>query len=249
MKSRGFVRPRKDYAEISELESVPLAKEDGKKIAFAAFGCERFPAHSHAPEEITIQYRTVIRPGTCTHKYPGILFDPPLFLNELLCVSVNCHDEFGDRTLFWREFPRVTDPTAETRPRAIATGRQIHHLSDPLMFALATAVFGRECVADIPLTRGGTVGGTLEFSLVLLSGQPGDCDLDPPLVRGEVIEIVLSVPQPNAPARRGKRAPLCLADPPVASVRYPRVTLPLGEHALAEFLTQSPIEWLSSHRV
>jgi hypothetical protein len=161
----------------------------------------------------------------------------------LLSVSVAGHGEWGG-IRDWREFPRVLKPVSDALPAAIVTGHRFHNrLSDPLMMEVATAVFGRECITKVPLMPDGTAMGTLEFSLVVEPGQPIDIDIDPPLARGEVINVQLRAPRPGTRARIGTRGPKRPTNSPVAAVQYPRVVLPLDERALVKFLGKMAHEW------
>jgi hypothetical protein len=244
MEAVRFDRLPRDRAEISEPESLPLTKEDGLKIATAVFGTQWIKEHlDNRLEHEEISYRTVTRPGTHIDQYPGILFDPPLSLGELLSVSVTGRGEWGG-IRDWREFPRVLRPVSAALPPAIVTGHRFGgRLSEPLMMEVATAIFGRDCIAKVPLMPDGMVMGTLEFCLVVEPGQPIDVDLDPPLARGEVIKVRLRAPRPGTQARMGVRGPKRPVNLPVATVQYPRVMLPLDEPALVKFIGEMREEW------
>jgi hypothetical protein len=221
-----------DRAELSEETTLPLAKADGREIAGVVFGDAW--DKQYTPEIGIVLYRTIIREGTHLVEYPGILFDPPLAVDEL--ISVELIDRMNDGAFAWCQFPRVLKPLSDDAPPAMVTRLLHRRLSDPLANAIAIDVFGKECISRVPLMPDGEVLGTLEFSLVASAGQPVDYDLDPPLARGEVIELFLRAPRPGTVARIGKKGPKRPVNSPVGGVQYPRVMFPFGEQALAEFL-------------
>jgi len=243
MKPIRFERLPQDRAEVSELEMVLLAKEDGRKIVDAVFGTEWIEENWNALEGARVVFQTVTHPGTYIDPYPGILFDPPLSLGELLCVSVENYGSYSSGLLDRSEFPRVLKPNLDTSPLAVVMEHRFRrHLTDPLAMAVATAVFGDECMSKVPLMPDGTIIGTLEFFVVTEPGQPAKCDLDPPLARGEVIEVTLRTPPANARARQGVRGWKRPPSSQVACARYPRVVLPFDDCALARFLAEPAVD-------
>ncbi len=106
-----------------------------------------------------------------------------------------------------REFPRVLRPISDAVQAATVTGPFHRRLSDPVATAVAAAVFGKECISKVATMPNGGIMGTIEFWLVTEPGQPIDVDLDPPLARGDVIDIVLRAPKPGTKSRMGLRGP------------------------------------------
>ena len=182
----------------------------------------------------------MIRRGDRLAQYPGISFDTTLVVGEMVCVVLQKTD---GTILDWREFPRALLPSSEDVPVAKVTRCPFHkQLSDPLGMAIATAVFGQDCLSKVPRMPDGQAIGTLEFSLVIEPGGADDVALNPPLEYGEVIDLVLRAPRPGsdvtaAPGKTPRRP----ASRVVATARYPRVRFPGNPRALRLFWTAVPI--------
>jgi hypothetical protein len=162
-----------------------------------------------------------------------------LTVDELVSVVLFDHSAYGG-AIAWREFPRMAKPASTALPVAMVTRRSFHYrLSDPLATTIAVEIFGKACVAKVPLMPDGELMGTLEFSLVIEPGQPTDYDLDPPLARGEAIDVCLRAPKPGTQAKPGAKGPKRPPNSIAAVAQYPRVKLPPGERGVVELLASA----------
>lgn len=161
------------------------------------------------------------------------------------CVS---QDAGGLRSVWQESPPSATKQVARIDTKRIRKSTKNPHRGRTFGQFDVTDIAGTQpgticqLLLGVPLMPDGTIMGTLEFFVVTEPGQPAECDLDPPLSRGEVTEVTLRRPPPNARARQGVRGWKRPPNSEAACSQYPRVVLPLDDCALAGFLAEPTID-------
>src|SRR3954454_6032836 len=140
-------------------------------------------------EGAELRYRVVTQPGVRLAGDP-LIYDPPLAPGEVVEVELTFEAADGER----RIASPIRLPLPDLPPIAHCTLLDTLPLNDPPGRLVADLVYGPEGLEEAQREADGREPEYIEFSVVMVPGQPDDMDLDPPLAVGEVIHIFLLVP-------------------------------------------------------
>jgi hypothetical protein len=188
-------------AKASDWIGANLRKRAWEALAVEAFGREPIEEARTALRGIAgfedavyfegteFRYRVVTQPGVRLAGNP-MVYDPPLAPGEVVEVELTFDAADGER----RIASHTRLPLPDLPPIARCTPLDTLPLDDPLGRLVADLVYGPEGLEEAQREADGREPEYVEFSVVMVPGQPDDMDLDPPLAVGEVIDIFLLVP-------------------------------------------------------